>query len=126
MRPCRPFQSSAQFQKADVSSRQPLAAVLKNPLQYAGLVSHEAVNANVEESLHLLFVINRPDMDLNAASVRSPHKAGRRDRDGMKFGGTCRTGNSIAGLGKPRAASQMPPTPPRPGDEAGRLRGFVH
>jgi hypothetical protein len=61
-----------------------LAAVLENPLQYAGLVSHEAVNADLEKSLHLLFVINGPDMDLNAASVRSPHKAGSRDRDGME------------------------------------------
>ena len=35
-------------------------------------------------SSQLLFVINGPDMDLNAASVRSPHKAGSRDRDGME------------------------------------------
>ncbi len=61
-----------------------MAAVLENPLQYAGLVSHEAVNANLEKPLHLLFVIDGPDMDLNAASVRSPYEAGRRDRDGME------------------------------------------
>ena len=60
--------------KADVSWRQRLAAVLENPLQYAGLVSHEAVNADLESSPLL---INGPDMDLNAASLRSPHSPRR-------------------------------------------------
>ena len=58
-----------------------MAALLENPLQCAGLVSHESVNPDLEKFLHLFFVIDGPDMDLHPARVGSPHEARRRDRD---------------------------------------------
>ena len=53
----------------------PLRAVLEDRPKDAGGVGHDAVHAQVEQSVHLGGVIDRPDIDGEARAVRTRKEA---------------------------------------------------
>ena len=57
-------------EEGDAASLEPLAATLQHLLQDLGPVGHQAVDAEVEQAVHLDRVVDRPDVDLDAVPVR--------------------------------------------------------
>ena len=65
----------------------PLTAADEDVLQDRGDVGHDAVDAQVEQADHLVLVVDRPHVHLDAAPVARPDEAARHHRDAV---GPCR------------------------------------
>jgi hypothetical protein len=55
-------------------SQSPLATRFEHRLQDRGLIRHQSVDTEIEEAIHFIDIIDRPDMYLKATSVSSRDK----------------------------------------------------
>src|SRR5688572_5324712 len=56
------------------------------PHQEIGPIAHEAIDAEVDQSAHLVGIVDRPHVDLNAMMMRSFDEAWRHDRQPTMVG----------------------------------------
>ena len=50
------------------------------------MVGHDAVDAEVEETIHLRGIVDRPHVDLEPEAMGGGHEAGRHERDALQAG----------------------------------------
>ena len=58
----------------------PLTSGDQHIFQHCGPVGHEAIDANVDQPVHLHGVVNGPDMNVEPQSMRTPYELARHDR----------------------------------------------